>query len=83
MMPASQSFKFKSMNTLLHKLTPDYEKSQKRSASLLGFVSDKVKDDLAVNSSAAESLCVEVLKKNSKSIVLSLIYRTTNGDQMS
>ena len=48
--------------------------------SLLESLSYKVRDDLTVNSSAIECLCVEILNKNSKSIVLNLAYRTPNGD---
>ena len=47
---------------------------------LLDALSYKVRDDLTVNSSAIECLCVEILNKNSKSIVLNLAYRTPNGD---
>ena len=47
---------------------------------LLESFSYKVRDDLAVNSSAIECLCVEVFNKNSKSIVLNLTYRPPNGD---
>ena len=47
---------------------------------LLKSASYKVRDDLAVNSSASECLCVEVFNKNSKSIVLNLTYRPWNGD---
>ena len=47
---------------------------------LLESLSYKVRDDLAVNSSAIECLCVEVFNKNSKSIVLNLAYRPPNGD---
>ena len=47
---------------------------------LLDALSHKVRDDLTVNSSAIECLCVEILNKNSKSIVLNLAYRTPNGD---
>ena len=47
---------------------------------LLESLSYKVRDDLAVNSSAIECLCVEVFNKNSKIIVLNLAYRPPNGD---
>ena len=47
---------------------------------LLESLSYKVRDDLAVNSSAIECLCVEVSNKNLKSIVLNLAYRPPNGD---
>ena len=47
---------------------------------LLESLSYKVKDDLTVNFSAIECLCVEVFNKNSKSIVLNLTYRPPNGD---
>ena len=47
---------------------------------LLEFLFHKVRDDLAVNSSSIECLCVEVFNKNSKSIVLNLIYQPPNGD---
>ena len=47
---------------------------------LLESLSYKVRDDLAVNSSAIECLCVEVFNKDSKSIVLNLAYRPPNGD---
>ena len=47
---------------------------------LLESFSYKVRDDLAVNSSAIECLCVEVFNKNLKSIVLNLTYRPRNGD---
>ena len=47
---------------------------------LLEFLSYKVRDDLAVNSSALECLCVEVFNKNSKSVVLNLAYRPPNSD---
>ena len=47
---------------------------------LLESLSYKVRDDLAVNSSAIECLCVEVFNKNSKNIVLNLAYRPPNGD---
>ena len=47
---------------------------------LLESFSCKVRDDLAVNSSSIECLCVEVFNKNSKSIVLNLTYRPPNGD---
>ena len=40
----------------------------------------KVRDGLAVNSSAIECLCVEIFNKNSKSIVLNLAYWPPNGD---
>ena len=46
---------------------------------LLESLSYKVRDDLAVNFSAIECLCVEVFNKNSKSIVLNLTYRPPNG----
>ena len=48
---------------------------------LLESFSYKVRNDLAVNSSAIEYLCVEVFNKNSKSIVLNLVYRPPNGDR--
>ena len=41
---------------------------------LLESLSDKVRDDLAVNPSAIEYLCIELFNKNSKSIVLNLTY---------
>ena len=41
---------------------------------LLESLSYKVRDDLVVNSSAIECLCVEVFNKNSKSTVLNLTY---------
>ena len=47
---------------------------------LLESLSYKVRDDLAVNSSAIKCLCVEVFNKNSKSIVLNLAYRPPNDD---
>ena len=47
---------------------------------LLESLSYKVRDDLAVNSSAIECLCVEVFDKNWKSIVLNLTYQPPNGD---
>ena len=47
---------------------------------LLEFLFHKVRDDLAVNSSSIECFCVEVFNKNSKSIVLNLIYQPPNGD---
>ena len=47
---------------------------------LLESLSYKVRDDLVVNSSAIECLCVETLNQNSKSIVLNLPYRPPNGD---
>ena len=47
---------------------------------LLKSLSYKFRDDLAVNSSAIECLRVEVFNKNSKSIVLNLTYRPSNGD---
>ena len=47
---------------------------------LLESLSNKVRDDLAVNSSAIECLSVEVFHKNLESIVLNLTYRTPNGD---
>ena len=47
---------------------------------LLESLSYKVSDNLAVNSSAIECLCVEVFNKNSRSIVLNLTYRPPNGD---
>ena len=47
---------------------------------LLESLSYKVSDDLAVNSSAIECLCLEVFNKNSKSIVLNLAYRPPNDD---
>ena len=47
---------------------------------LLESLSYKVRTDLAVNSSAMECLCVEVVNKNSKSIVLNLTCRPPNGD---
>ena len=40
----------------------------------------KVRDDLVVNSKTIECLCVEVVNKNLKSIVLNLTYRPLNGD---
>ena len=42
---------------------------------LLESLSYKFRDNLPVNFSAIECLCVEVFNKNSKSIVLSLAYR--------
>ena len=82
MVSVSQNFKLKSPNTWLCKLTADLEKSQRRRAFifLLESFSYKVRDDLAVNSSSIECLCVEVFNKNSKSIVLNLTYRPPNGD---
>ena len=47
---------------------------------LLESLSYKVRDDLAVNSSVIECLCVEVFNKNSKSIFLNLTYWLPNGD---
>ena len=47
---------------------------------LLESLSYKVRDDLAVNSSAIKCLCDEVFNKNSKSIVLNLAYRPPNGN---
>ena len=44
---------------------------------LLESLSYKIRDDLTVNSSAIECLC---FNKNSKSIVLNLTYRPSNGD---
>ena len=82
MVPTSRNFKFKSSNTWLRKLTPDLK--NRRGAGLCIFLleslSYKVRDDLAVNSSAIECLCVEVFNKNSKGIVLNLADRPSNGD---
>ena len=47
---------------------------------LLETLSYKIRDDLAVNSSAIERLCVEVFNKKSENIVLNLTYRLPNGD---
>ena len=47
---------------------------------LLESLSYKVRDDITVNSSAIECLCVEIFNKNSKSIVLNLAYRPPNDD---
>ena len=47
---------------------------------LLDSLSYKVRDDITVNSSAIECLCVEIFSKNSKSIVLNLAYRPPNDD---
>ena len=47
---------------------------------LLESLSYNVRDDLAVNSSTIKCLCVEIFNKNSKSIVLNLAYRPSNGD---
>ena len=47
---------------------------------LLESLSYKIRDDLDVNSSAIECLCVEIFNKHSKSIVLDLAYRPPNGD---
>ena len=47
---------------------------------LIESLSYKVRDDLAVNPSAIECLCVEVFNKNSKSTVFNLTYRPQNGD---
>ena len=47
---------------------------------LLESLSYKVRDDLVVNSSAIECLCVEVFNKNSKSTVLTLTYWSPNCD---
>ena len=43
-------------------------------------LSYKVRDDLAINSSAIKCLCIEVFNKNSKSIVLNVAYRPPNGE---
>ena len=40
----------------------------------------KFRKDLQVNFKAFECLCVEVENKNSKNIVLNLVYRPPNGD---
>ena len=42
--------------------------------------SHKFRKDLQVNFKAFECLCVEVENKNSKNIVLNLVYRPPNGD---
>ena len=47
---------------------------------LVESLSYKVRDDLAVNSSTIQCLCVAVSSKNSKSIILNLTYRPLNGD---
>ena len=39
----------------------------------------QIQKDLHVNSKAFECLCVEVENKNSKNIVLNLVYRPPNG----
>ena len=47
---------------------------------LLERLSYKVRDELAVHSSAIECLCIKAFSKNSKSIVLNIAYRPSNGD---
>ena len=81
MVLASRNLKFKFPDTWLRKLLSKQKKLQRRSyIFLLESLFYKVRDDLAVNSSAIEYLCVEAFNKNSKSIVVNLAFRPPNGD---